>query len=171
MRYVTLWVLFGIAFCPRVSAQVTQPVEVSDEHDHAVVFELGAAGDWSHREGIHPGGTFAVEVTPIEQWLELEVGFTAIWTDASTEMPIDLLFKKPWQISRTFEFMVGAGPEFIRTTGRDGGTFWGVSSVLDFMFWPRANVGWYLEPGYEVAFRDHTAHNGLGFAAGLLIGR
>jgi hypothetical protein len=39
------------------------------------------------------------------------------------------------------------------------------------MFWPRKNIGWYLEPGYEVTFRDGTTHRGIGMAAGLLIGR
>jgi hypothetical protein len=32
------------------------------------------------------------------------------------------------------------------------GTFWGVSAVLDFMFWPRKHVGWYVEPAYEATF-------------------
>jgi hypothetical protein len=143
----------------------------SDEHDHAVIYEVGAVGSWSRAEGFHPGVTFAFEVTPIERWLELEIGFTAIRGDATIEMPIDVLFKKPWQISRTFEFMIGVGPELIHATGREGGTFWGVSSVLDFMFWPRKNVGWYVEPSYEVTFRHGATHRGLGLTAGLLIGR
>lgn len=86
-------------------------------------------------------------------------------------MPVDILFKKPWPVSTTFEFMIGAGPELVHATGRDSGTFWGVSGVADFMFWPKRNVGWYLEPGYEVTLRDGARHHGLGIAAGLLIGR
>jgi hypothetical protein len=144
---------------------------VADE-DHSVVYEIGWAGDWSKSEGLHPGGaTFAFEVTPIENRLELEFGITAVRADGATEMPLDVLFKKPWTFSPKFEFMVGVGPELIHTTGRDAGTFWGVSSVLDFMFWPKRNIGWYLEPGYEVTFRDGSRHHGLGIAAGLLIGR
>jgi hypothetical protein len=156
-----------------VSAVRAQSVTSTPTHegDHAIVFELGWAGDWSRAEGLHNGGTFAFEVTPIEHWLELEFGFTAIRGDGSTEMPLDVLFKKPWQFSPQFEFMIGVGPELIHATGPDHATFWGVSSVLDFMFWPTRNVGWYLEPGYEVTFRDGTRHHGLGLAAGLLIGR
>jgi hypothetical protein len=86
-------------------------------------------------------------------------------------MPIGVLFKKPWRFSPRFEFMIGAGPELIHATGRERGTFWAISSVLDFMFWPRRNLGWYVEPGYEVAFRHGTKHHGLAIAAGLLIGR
>jgi hypothetical protein len=154
-------------------AQDLQPhvINIHEEGDHAVVFELGAAGDWSRAEGAHSGATFAFEVTPIEHWLELEIGVTAIRTGAGIELPVDVLFKKPWQYSPQFEFMIGVGPEIIHATGTDHGTFWGLSSVLDLMFWPRKNLGWYLEPGYEITFRDGTTHHGLGMAAGLLIGR
>ena len=145
---------------------------LADQEDHRVVFELGWAGDWSPDEGWHPKGiTFAVEVTPIEHWLELEVGVSAIRADGVTEVPIDVLFKKPWQLSRQVEFMAGIGPEMIREMGSRPRTNWGLSCVLDFMFWPRKNVGWYLEPGYEVTFHDGGAHHGAGVAGGLLIGR
>ena len=157
----------------RASAQDLKPQEISptDEGDHALVLELGAAGDWSRAEGVHPGGTFAFEVTPIENWLELEIGVAAIRGDTGTEIPIDVLFKKPWRFSPHFEFMIGVGPEIVHATAPDRATFWGLSSVLDFMFWPRKNIGWYVEPGYEVTFRGGTTHHGLGIAAGLLIGR
>jgi hypothetical protein len=39
------------------------------------------------------------------------------------------------------------------------------------MFWPRKNIGWYVEPGYEITLRADTQHHGVGVAAGLLIGR
>jgi hypothetical protein len=145
--------------------------EVAGE-DHSIVFELGAAADWSRGEPVHPGGTFAFEITPVENWLELEFGWTAIHNDKNVEMPLDVLFKKPWQISPAFEFMLGAGPEWIHTAGPgpEHGNAWGANAVLDFMFWPRRNVGWYAEPGYEAVFRDGT-HHGLGLAVGVLIGR
>jgi hypothetical protein len=169
-------VLLGIvapSLASRASAQDLKPQEIitHDEGDHALVLEFGAAGDWSPAEGFHPGGTFAFEVTPIEHWLELEIGVAAIRADASTEMPIGILFKKPWRWSSQLEFMVGIGPEVVHATGPDHVTFWGLSSVLDFMFWPHQNVGWYLEPGYEVTFRGGTTHHGVGISGGLLIGR
>jgi hypothetical protein len=155
------------------AAQEPAPREINAhaDDDHALILELGAAGDWSPAEGFHPGATFAVEVTPIEHWLELEIGFTAIRAGKSIEMPVDVLFKKPWRFSPQFEFMIGVGPEIVHATGPNHATFWGLSSVLDFMFWPRKNVGWYAEPGYEVTFRDGTTHHGLSIAAGLLLGR
>ena len=154
------------------SAARAQPAAIPTDEDHAVVFELGWTGDWSHDEGVQAkGATFAFEVTPIEHWLELEVGVAAIRHDGATEVPIDVLFKKPWSFSPQFEFMIGVGPELIHVAGQNPQTYWGLSSVLDFMFWPTKNVGWYLEPGYEVTFHDSAAHHGLAMAAGLIIGR
>ena len=158
------------ALALHVNAQA--PAPISADEDHTVTFELGWAGDWSHEEGFHPkGATFAFEITPIENWLELEFGVSAVRADGVTEVPVDVLFKKPWQFSPQFEFMIGVGPELIHATGPNPQTYWGVSSVLDFMFWPKKNIGWYLEPGYEVTFHDGSAHHGLAVAGGLLIGR
>jgi hypothetical protein len=115
----------------------------------------------------HPkGGTFAFEVTPIEHWLELERGVSAIRADGVTEVPMDVLFKKPWQFSRQVELMVGIGSELIHETGPHPQTFWGLSSVLDVTFWPRKNVDWYLEPGYEVTFRDGEHTQGWAWRGG-----
>ena len=148
------------------------PPVVDADEDHAVVLEIGAAADWEPDErAIHGGGTFAFEVTPIEHWLELEIGVTALAAGAGVEMPIDVLLKKPWRLSPQFEFMIGAGPELVHASGPERGTFWGVEAVLDFMFWPKKNVGWYIEPGYEVTFRDGEHHRGVGVAMGILIGK
>jgi len=142
-----------------------------EEDDHAVVYELGVAGEWERASAIHTGGTLAFEVTPIEHWLELEVGVAAIKTDDGVEMPVDLLFKKPWRLSRQVEFMVGVGPELVHAFGSNAGTFLGLEGVVDVMFWRRKNLGWYVEPGYEMTFRGGTQHGGVGIAVGLLIGR
>ncbi len=159
-----------MALAPSVARAQTPPSPTSDANDHAIVYELGWAADWNRSAGIHAvGGTFAFEVTPIEHWLELEAGTTAIHARKNAELTFDVLFKKPWSISAKTEFMAGIGPELIHETG--GGTHWGLSVVADFMFWPKRNTGWHLEPGYEAAFQDSTTHHGLGIAAGLLIGR
>jgi hypothetical protein len=157
-----------VASAQSVSGQAS-PV---DADDHAVVLEIGGVVDWEHAERMaHGGGTFAFEVTPIENKLELEIGIAAVHSDGGVEMPLDLLFKKPWRFSPKFEFMIGAGPEVVHAFGPDPGTFWGVEAVLDFMFWPRKYIGWYVEPGYEITFRAGAQHRGVGVSAGLLVGR
>ena len=142
------------------------------DEDHSIVYELGWAGDYSSAEGFHAkGATLAFEVTPIPDRLELEVGVTAIRANGVTETSVDLLFKKPWTLSKRVEFMAGIGPEVIHAMGTQAGTFWGLSAVGDLMFWPKKNIGSYLEPGYEASFRAGTTHQGFAMAGGLIIGR
>ncbi|MGA9545321.1 MAG: hypothetical protein WBQ85_17225 [Candidatus Sulfotelmatobacter sp.] len=138
----------------------------------AAIVELGGATDWSITEGGSSfGPTVAVEVTPIENWLELESGVTPLFRRHSTEWDLDLLFKKPWTLSKKAEFMAGIGPEWVHATTLSVITN-SISgeAVLDFMFWPSAKrrFGWYLEPGYEYNFgRGHE--QSLGISGGLLI--
>src|ERR1700676_4990297 len=80
----------------------------SADKEPAAIVELGGAAAWSVKDGGSSFGTsVAVEVTPIENWLELEAGVTPLFAAHSTEWSIDLLFKKPWTLSRKAEFMAG----------------------------------------------------------------
>jgi hypothetical protein len=144
----------------------------SADKEPAAVVELGGAAGWSLKGG---GSSFgpaaAVEVTPIENWLELEAGVTPLFGRQSTEWDTDLLFKKPWTLSDKAEFMAGIGPEWIHRRG-NGVTANSVGGevALDFMFWPSARhrFGWYLEPSYDYDFgRGHE--QSLGITGGLLI--
>jgi hypothetical protein len=144
----------------------------TNEKEPVAVVELGGAAAWNLRNGSSSfGPDVAVEVTPIENWLELEAGVTPIFGRRSTEWDTDLLFKKPWTLSTKAELMFGVGPEWIHskennvTTNSVGG-----EAVLDFMFWPstKHKFGWYLEPGYEYNFgKGHE--RSVGISGGLLI--
>jgi len=144
----------------------------SVEKEPAAVVELGGAGSWNIKNGGSAfGPTAAVEVTPIENWLELEAGVTPLFSSHTTEWDIDLLFKKPWTLSKKAELMLGVGPEWVHTT-KYSMTTNSISGevVADFMFWPSAKhrFGWYLEPSYEYNFgRGHE--QSLGISGGLLI--
>jgi hypothetical protein len=159
-----VWLLFVASI-----AAAEQPV---DSDDPAAIVEIGAAPGWS----ITGGGfsfspTVAAEVTPIENWLELELGVTPIFTRHSTEWDTDLLFKKPWTLSKKVEFMFGVGPEWVHTR-KYGITTNSIAGevALDFMFWPgaRRRFGLYFEPGYDYNFgRGHE--KSIGVSGGLLI--
>ena len=58
-------------------------------------------------------------------------------TRNSTEWATDLLFKKPWTISRKAEFMIGIGLEWVhvRQNGKQTNSISG-DAAGDFMFWP-----------------------------------
>lgn len=144
----------------------------SVDKEPVAVVELGGASSWNlNGGGSSFGADLAVEVTPIENWLELEAGVTPLFARHSTEWDTDLLFKKPWTLSKKAEFMVGIGPEWIHTRqyGLTTNSL-AAEAILDFMFWPSAKhrFGWYLEPGYDYGFgRRHE--RSVGITAGLLI--
>jgi hypothetical protein len=121
----------------------------SAEKEPAAILELGAAASRSLSGGGSAGGpSLAVEVTPIKEWLELEVGVTPLFSARAAEWDTDLLFKKPWTLSRKAEFMAGIGPEWVHTRHAGAGVnALAGEAALDFMFWPtrRRKFGWYLE--------------------------
>jgi hypothetical protein len=144
----------------------------SVEKDPIAIAEIGAAGAWNVNEsGRSFGPTAAVEFTPIENWLELEAGVTPLFARHSTEWDTDLLFKKPWTLSKKIEFMIGVGPEWVHSRNH-GVTTDSVSieAAPDFMFWPtgKHRFGLYLEPSYEYNF-GRGREQSLGVSGGLLI--
>jgi hypothetical protein len=146
--------------------------QTEESEKEVAVVEVGAAASQSLNGGGFSGGpTVAVEVTPIEDWLEIETGVTSLLTAHSTEWDADFLFKKPWTLSRKVEFMAGAGPEWIHTNvNHISANAVALEVIGDFMFWPSARHkwGWYLEPGYDYSFgRGHE--QSLGISGGLLI--
>jgi hypothetical protein len=155
----------SLVSCSRAFAQ-------SGEKEPIAILEIGPAASRSLTEGQSSfGPTVAVEVTPIEKWLELEAGVTPLFRPHSTEWGIDLLFKKPWTLSEKAEFMIGVGPEWIHTDANGVKTNSpAVEVVPDFMFWPshKHRFGWYLEPSYEFKFGPGHEHS-LGIDGGLLI--
>jgi hypothetical protein len=144
----------------------------SQGKESAAVLELGAAADRSLTESQSSvGATVAVEVEPIENWLELEAGVTPLFRRHATEWAIDLLFKKPWTLSDRTEFMIGVGPEWIHTNAYGVKTnSVGVEIAPDFMFWGsrKHRFGWYLEPSYEYKL-GHSHEQSLAITGGLLI--
>lgn len=154
-------------------AQSTPPQSADKEPEPAAILELGGAASWNLPGGASSfGPDFAAEVTPLENWLELEAGVTPLFTGHSTEWDTDLLFKKPWTLSEKVEFMFGLGPEWVHVRAYGAATnSIAAEAALDFMFWPSAKrrFGWYLEPAYDYGFgRGHQ--QSIGITAGLLIG-
>ncbi len=148
------------------------PQTLEEEKEPLAILEVGAASSWETSGG---AATFApnlaAEVTPIENWLELEAGVTPFYTRNSSEWDVDLLFKKPWTLSRKAEFMLGVGPEWVHVH-ENGKTTNSIAGELagDFMFWPakKHRFGWFLEPAFDYGFTAGHPKS-LGMTAGLLI--
>ena len=162
--------LYGQAATQESSTQVKTTV---DDQEKKAILEVGGATSWNISGGAATWApNLAAEIEPIENWLELEMGVSPFYTHNAKEWDTDLLFKKPWTLSRKAEFMLGIGPEWVhvRQNGQSTNTVAG-EIAGDFMFWPtgKHRFGWYLEPAYDYSFaRGHQKSLGMSF--GLLIG-
>jgi hypothetical protein len=142
-----------------------------EDREPSAIFEVGGAGELGLKGGSSYGTDLSVETTPIPDWLELEGGVTTLFSHGQTEWDTDFLFKKPYTLSDTVEFMFGVGPAWEHTVTH-GSTTDSVAgeAALDFMFWPWAErkFGLYLEPSYDYGFgRGHE--QSLSISGGLLI--
>jgi len=168
-----------LLWCLLASGQASTGKQSDNRHqadadkEPVAILELGAATSWDVRGG---AATFApnlaAETTLIEDWLEIEAGVSPFYTRNTTEWDTDLLFKKPWTLSRKAEFMVGVGPAWVHLK-QNGKVADSISGQVagDFMFWPtgKHRFGWFLEPAYEYSFAGGHQQS-LGMSGGLLIG-
>lgn len=169
-----LFIFVGLPVHGQTSSQTpSHQQEANEGKDPKAIVELGAASNWNFSGGAATfAPSLAAEITPIENWLELEVGVSPFYTRTSTEWDTDLLFKKPWSLSRKSEFMLGVGPQWVHLSqnGRSTNSIAG-EVAADFMFWPNAKhrFGWFLEPAYDYSFTGGHQQS-IGMSAGLLIG-
>jgi hypothetical protein len=163
----------GQATTGKQSANRSQAETAKEPEEPVAILEVGAATNWNIKGG---AATFApnlaAEITPMEGWLELEAGVSPFYTRRSTEWDTDLLFKKPWTLSRKAEFMLGIGPQwtYLKQNGKTANSIAG-ELAGDFMFWPteKRRFGWFLEPAYDYSFAGGHPQS-VGMSAGLLIG-
>jgi hypothetical protein len=155
----------------RAADASTPPDAKEDEIEHTIVIGVGGATELDLGDGaMRGGGTAFVEWSAIPDWLSLEAGASVLAVGGGVEIPIELLFKKPFRIARGVEFMPGVGPEMVVVeTPETRAVYFGGAAALDFMFWPSPKVGLWIEPGYDFVFRDGVTH-GLGGTGGLIMG-
>ena len=144
----------------------------AEEKEPSALIEMGGVGEWGLRDGGRSfGPAVSIEFTPIKDWLEIEGGVSSLFGSGHTEWNPDLVFKKPFSLSKTVEVEFGVGPEWMHTTG--GGKTadsLGGEAVVEFQFWPwpNRNYGWYLEPSYDYSF-EKGHEQSFGVSGGLLI--
>ena len=134
----------------------TAPAGAADreERDHVVVLELGATGEREISERTsHLGPAVGIEIEPIENLLEIEIGASTYRSRGATNWEIELPLKKPFRLSNSVEIMPGLGPTWAHTTQRgERPSIWGAEAVIDLFFWSSKRLGWYLEPSYGLTF-------------------
>ena len=107
---------------------------VEKEKEPDAIVEIGGSGNWSLSGPLSFGLTAAIEFTPIENWLEIEVGTGPMFGKGLSEWDTDILFKKPFTLPDKVEFMIGAGPQW--GSPFSGSMKAGVEVAGNFMFWP-----------------------------------
>jgi hypothetical protein len=148
------------------------PADSTRFKEGIAVGEIGGASSTDIKTGKSSFGySLSVEATPIEDWLEVEIGVSPTYAAHYRETDVDFLLKKPWTFSSRLEFMLGIGPEWGHST--DFGitsNSWSGEIALDFMYWPfkKRQFGIYAEPAFAYGF--NAAHDqSAGISAGLLI--
>jgi hypothetical protein len=163
----------GTAWGEGAAATEGKGAEGEAEGEHTVVVGVGGALDADLSDGSTHGGVNAfVEWNAVPGWLELELGASIIPADKGVEVPIGLLFKKPFKLAPWSELLIGIGPEMdVVSTPDTKTTYFGGAGTLDFMFWPLGDrVGFWIAPEYSVLFHDGSAESGLGATGGVMLG-
>ena len=94
-----------------------QAEEKEKEHESSVVVELGGSGEWDVRDGAGAYGPYvALEYEVIEHWLEIETAVAPRFSNGQAEVEFELIFKKPFELSKSLEFLIGAGPVWVHRT-------------------------------------------------------
>jgi len=155
------------ALLTAICAAVFAPTAQAEEKEPLAILELGGAGEWGLPGAFSLGPSLAIEVEPIKEWLEIEAGVAPLFSNGHAELDTDLLFKKPFTLSKQVEFMFGLGPAW--TFSRDG-TKIAAEIAVDFMFWPTPDrkFGWFVEPSYGYSLSAGHEQS-IGLTAGLLI--
>jgi hypothetical protein len=154
----------GLAVTLALSVERVQ----ADDKEPLAVVNLGAAGEW----GL-PGGEFSrgpavsVEFALIKEWLEVEVGGAKLFRRGNSEWDTDVVFRKPFTLSETTEFMIGLGPMWSKA--KDEGWKVGTTFQADAMFWssPERKYGWFVEPSYSVSKDERSFGVSVGFLIGI----
>jgi hypothetical protein len=138
--------------------------------DHSLVLKIGPALERGlEGKSTIAGAAVAMEVTAIEDWLAVELGATRLSGNGRRANSVELLFKKPFQLSRTAEVMIGLGPQVGRAfSGGVSAKSKSVQFVVDFMFpdYPRGSASELVGPAHShrVVRQGATRCRGTGFS-------
>jgi hypothetical protein len=142
------------------------------EKESSVVVELGGGGEWDVRGG--PGAygpNLALEFEVIEHWLEIETGVAPRFERGESEVEFELIFKKPFDLSKSLEMVFGAGPVWVHRANENPRDSIAGEVSVTFVYWPweEHKLGYFVEPSYSYNFGEGH-ERAVGAKAGLYIG-
>jgi hypothetical protein len=132
--------------------------EEEKEHESSVVVELAGGGEWDVHGGAGAyGPNLALEFEVIERWLEIETGVAPRFERGESEVEFELIFKKPFELSKSLEFLIGAGPVWVHHAEESPKDSIAGEAIVELVYWPWEDFG----EGHEQT---------VGVTAGLHIG-
>ena len=168
MIKATITVITGLL----IVAGGAQAEEKEKEHESSVVVELGGGGEWDVHGGAGAYGPYlALEYEVIEHWLEIETAVAPRFSNGQAEVEFELIFKKPFELSKSLEFLIGAGPVWVHRTEENPKDSIAGEAIVELVYWPWDDhkVGFFVEPSYSYNFGEGHEQT-VGVTAGLHIG-
>ncbi len=128
--------------------------EAAEHRD--LVFEVAPAGELGLGDDGKSrfGPSFALAVTPIEHQLEIEFGLAPLFSQGKAEWEGEIVFKKPFELTKNLELLVGIGPQWSVPSNS-----FGAVAKLDLVYWQTSRVGWFVEPSYSYALNGQHEQN------------
>ena len=168
MIKVTITVIAGLLLV----AGAARAEEKENEHESSVVVELAGGGEWDVRGGSGAYGPYvALEYEVIEHWLEIETAAAPRFEKGESEVEFELIFKKPFELSESLEFLIGAGPVWVHHAEESPKDSLAGEAIVELVYWPWDDhkVGFFVEPSYSYNFGEGHEKT-VGVTAGLHIG-
>jgi hypothetical protein len=134
------------------------------EKEPVAVLELGVAGAWDVGGGAGFGPSAAIEFEPIKNNLVIEAGLAPLFDRSGhADWDFDLLFRRPFDLSKKVEFEPGIGPTF------NGAGQVGAQVSFEFMIWTseEREFGWFIDPSYSASLASGHQQS-VGLTLGLL---
>jgi len=90
----------------------------------------------------------------IEHWLEIETGVAPRFEKGESEVEFELIFKKPFELSESLEFLIGAGPVWVHQAEESPKDSIAAEAIVELVYLPREDhkVGFFVEPSYSYNF-------------------
>ena len=129
--------------------------ESGEEEAHGHMWHAGVTGAFNYSsatgEGSHGGVGAFVEYSLIHEVLEVELGVHLFPGADASALPIDLLFKHPFELSERIHPFVGLGPTIVPRFGSAGGkTLFGGVVEAGSYFWLTHHVGLLAQVAYNL---------------------
>jgi hypothetical protein len=167
MRGCVVFALIAVAAaCPRPA----RADERGADPERTIILGIGGAGELEVPSITpHAGANIMFEWEAIESWLEIEADLSILRIANGYELPIAVLFKKPFRLTPRFEYMIGLGPQVVRVAGATTETHYGGEVALDLMYWHTPRSGAWVEPAYDFTLGTGASQS-LGITAGAMVG-